>query len=282
MSIQAVAWVLDREELPARPKLVLVAIANHANHTDGYCWLKAETIAREAACSPRAVFNFVGALIRNGYVRKAPRRGDDGKQRANDYWILFNRPEGPWMTDEGASVDDENPIENEDESVEIDSDEPGAEPQDDVEPHAPGASGEPVENPPEMPVQTAPGAVGPHAPACSHKDSLEPSKTNPKSGGLGKSKPRGYARPPDPPPEPMGATTDHGKGEFIFVFEGSDAYRAWKVVKERELGRTWNGRMMNAGRWGWYFKTLYPRAEKPPPAEEKPPSEIDPPFKKTG
>ena len=77
MSIQAVAWVLDREELPARPKLVLVAIANHANHTDGYCWLKAETIAKEAACSPRAVFNFVGALIRNGYLRKAPARGAD-------------------------------------------------------------------------------------------------------------------------------------------------------------------------------------------------------------
>ena len=88
MSIQAVAWALD-QDLPARPKLVLVAIANHADHTNGYCWLKAETIAREASCSPRSVYNFVGALVRNGYMRKALRKGEDGKQRANDYWIMF-------------------------------------------------------------------------------------------------------------------------------------------------------------------------------------------------
>lgn len=282
MSIQAVAWVLDREELPARPKLVLVAIANHANHTDGYCWLKAETIAREAACSPRAVFNFVGALIRNGYVRKAPARGADGKQRANDYWILFNRPDGPWITDAGAATGDEEPIENDDESVEVDSADGETGPQHAVEPHAPRAYGEPVENSPEIPVQTAPCAVGPHAPACSHTDSAEPSKTNPLKAGLAKSSPRGYAPPPPPPAQPVGATTAGGTGDFIFVFEGTDAYRAWKTVKERELGRSWNGRMIRDGRWGWYFKTLFPPAEKPPPTSDAEVTTIDPPFSKTG
>ena len=65
MSIQAVAWALD-QDLPARPKLVLVSIANHASHTDGYCWLKAETIAQEAACTPRSVYTYIGGLVRTG------------------------------------------------------------------------------------------------------------------------------------------------------------------------------------------------------------------------
>jgi hypothetical protein len=109
MSIQAVAWALE-QDLPARPKLVLVSIANHANHVDGYCWLKAETIAKEAACTPRSIYNFVGALIRNGFIRKALRKGDDGKQRATDYWILFDREEKEWAHDahlESNEADDD-------------------------------------------------------------------------------------------------------------------------------------------------------------------------------
>jgi hypothetical protein len=281
MSIQAVAWVLDREELPARPKLVLVAIANHANHTDGYCWLKAETIAKEAACSPRAVFNFVGALIRNGYIRKAPARGADGKQRANDYWIMFNRADGPWIKDAGAPADDEDPIENDDETIEIDSVDVESDPQDAVEPHARRASGAPVENSPENQPQTAPCAVGPHAPACMHTDSDKPSKTNPEKAGARASMPRSYRPPPAAPLEPQGATTADGSGDFIFVWEGTDAYRAWKAVRERETGRTWNGRMIKDGRWGWYFKTLFP-PKQAPSASGQPVDAIDPPFSKTG
>lgn len=265
MSIQAVAWVLDREEIPARPKLVLVAIANHANHTDGYCWLKAETIAKEAACSPRAVFNFVGALIRNGYVRKAPARGADGKQRANDYWIMFNRADGPWIAAEGVAGEDQEPEESAEDAVEMAGIAAADEPQDIVEPHAHRASGEAVEKPPENPVQPAPRAVGPHAPACSHIDSLQPSKTNPENGGLGRSAPRRYAPPPQPPPEPMGATTVQGSGDFIFVFVGTPAYDAWVTAKTREIGRPWHQQTTKDGRWGWYFKTLFPPSAKPPP-----------------
>ncbi|MDP2410371.1 MAG: helix-turn-helix domain-containing protein [Pseudolabrys sp.] len=280
MSIQAVAWVLDREELPARPKLVLVAIANHANHTDGYCWLKAETIAKEAACSPRAVFNFVGALIRNGYIRKAPARGADGKQRANDYWILFNRPDGPWIKADGLENDDQEADETGDETADLDSVEAPETPQDAVEPHAPCASGEPVENEAENASRMHAGAVGPHAPACSHIDSAEPSKTNPEKAGLGRSTPRRYAPPPPPPPKPQGATTAGGTGDFIFVFDGTPAYSAWQAFKTKEIGRPWACRTSREGRWGWYFPTLFPPKATDPPKEEI--DDLDPQFSKTG
>ena len=258
MSIQAVAWVLD-QDLPARPKLVLVAIANHASHTDGYCWLKAETIAAEAACSPRAVFNFVGDLIRNGYVRKAPKRGDDGKQRANDYWIMFNRAPAAWVSDRTLGDDAEE------------AGEPSADddvtPQDVVEPDAPGACGEAVENSPENLAQHAPGAVGPHAPACSHSESAEPSKTKPEDARARARVPRSYQPPPPPPPEPVGAVAG-AKAEMIFVFAPSKAYDAWCVRKSREIGRSWKQQTTREGRWGWYFPSLFPPAEKPPPGEK--------------
>jgi hypothetical protein len=96
MSIQAVAWALE-QALPPRAKLILISLANHADHVDGYCWLRAETIAREGACDVRSVPRFIKGLIEHGYVRRQARHGDDGRQRASDYWLLFNENKIPWM-----------------------------------------------------------------------------------------------------------------------------------------------------------------------------------------
>lgn len=256
MSIQAVAWALD-QDLPARPKLVLVSIANHASHTDGYCWLKAETIAGEASCSPRAVYNFIGDLIRNGYIRKAPRRGDDGKQRANDYWILFNREPAQWVGDRAA-------VEPEDAGEAAED-----EPQDDVDRmHGVHAVSEPDQAPSE-PVEKHAGAVGPYAPGCSHTDA-EPSKTKPNENptnsirmdGVRAGVPRGY-RPP--PPQPIAAKTEGDPPDPMrfFVYEGTPAFDAWAKRKARESGlakwhRTTTKVVDGKQRVGWYFPTLFP------------------------
>lgn len=243
MSIQAVAWALD-QDLPARPKLVLVSIANHANHTDGYCWLKAETIAAEASCSPRAVYNFIGDLIRNGFIRKSPRKGDDGKQRANDYWILLGRPPAPWNSERA-------------EPREADE----AEPQDVVEPDAPHAVGEAVENPPAEAVEIPVGSAGPTAPACSPIDA-EPSKPKPEEARAGAYVPRSYRPPAPPPPQPVGAVVGR-KAELIFVFAGTPGYDAWAARKARENGVSkWNQTTTKVVdgevRRGWYFPSVFP------------------------
>lgn len=282
MSIQAVAWALD-QDLPARPKLVLVSIANHANHTDGYCWLKAETIAAEAACSPRAVFNFVGDLIRNGFIRKAPRKGDDGKQRANDYWILFNRPEADWVSDRTAVEQD---AEAESEGGDA-SAQPEGEAQDVASPDAPRACGSDVENPAANPVEMSPGAVGPHAPACSRSESAEPSKTNPENARARASVPRGYRPPPVAPPKPQGSTTVDGSTAPIFVYAGTDAYKAWARYRERERRaqgdtRPFNLKTTREGKWGWYFPSLFPPPLPDPPRAGEQANDIDNPFEKTG
>jgi hypothetical protein len=265
MSIQAVGWALE-QDLPARPKLVLVSLCNHADHRTGYCWLKAETIADEASCSPRAVFNFIGDLIRNGYVRKAARRGDDGKQRANDYWILFDREAVKWTSDRSAGRDADA-----EDTTEIDAAEDDP-PQDVVPPHAPGAVGEEAPPTAPEPVDMRAGAVGPHAPACSHTDPAEPSKTNPKSAREGFGAPPRSYRPP-PPPQPVAQGAIVGSTERIFVIRGTPAWDAWMVERKRKTGigsapttrHVVNGSM----REGWFFPTLFPPdATGPPKATE--------------
>jgi hypothetical protein len=272
MSIQAVAWALEQEDVPARPKLVLVSICNHARHTDGYCWLNVETIAHEAACSRRAVFNFVGDLIRNGFVRKAVRRGDDGKQRANDYWVLLDRADMPWIK---AQQGDE-------EAAEEAHDNDAAPPDvvDRVHTVHAADDGENLSTEaPEIPA----GAPGPHAHGCTPLESAEPSKTNPKASSARatpviEAATRGYK---PPPPQPMGADLAT-PSKPIFVYVGTPAYRAWAIRKslENRLGLKANGdpkwhcesKQLIEGKWctGWYFPTLFPRPQSGTPEEGKP------------
>jgi hypothetical protein len=270
MSIQAVAWALD-QDLPARVKLVLVAIANHADHTNGYCWLKAETIAREASCGQRSVWRYVGALIRNGYVRKSPRKAEDGRQRANDYWIMFGREPKPWAwgrADESDLEDlDDNPVEDggmaqEPEPCAMES--PGPE----VKPCATGVT-RPGAEVPQV-------AHGPCATGVTRIESAEPSKTNPKkdSGagatpvpdGLVSGPPRNYRPPPPLPEEPMGAIIADREAKQIFVFEGSRAWKAWVDYKLRVERIRWTlvrVCMVNgARRSGWWFPSLFPPDHK--------------------
>ena len=263
MSIQAVAWALE-QDLPARPKLVLVAIANHANHVDGYCWLKVATIAREAACQPRSVYNFVGALVRNGYIRKQLRKGDDGKQRATDYWILFDREEKPWDQDAQLGADEADG-EASDSDLSPTDDTTSSEP---MERHASGENAEPDAcDDTRQPVEMSSGACGPVAPPC-RRYSEEPSKTNPKassaSARVHDAALRAY-RPP--PPQPVGADPALPTKQ-VFVFDNTPAYQAWAKRMAIDHGlRSWNltTRMLIDGQWrtGWYFPTLFPPETAP-------------------
>lgn len=256
MSIQAAGWALE-QPIPARPKLVLVSIANHADHRTGYCWLNAETIGEEASCSPRAVFNFVGDLIRNGYVRKAVRKAEDGKQRANDYWILFDRAPAEWISDRSQPVaGDEEPASSEPDEIE-------AADAISCEPHAPGACGESTAETPAKPVDMSPGACGPDAPPCMRKSLAEPSKTNPSKKE--KDEPSQFAATPRkyhaPPLAPQGALHPDAS-KPILVYQGTPAWDAWMAHKLATSGVRWTltKTMVIDGekRTGWWFPTLFP------------------------
>jgi hypothetical protein len=257
VSIQAVAWALE-QDMPARPKLVLVAIANHADHRTGYCWLKSDVIGDEASCSPRAVFNFVGDLIRNGYVRKAIRKSEDGKQRANDYWIVFDRAPGEWVSERAkAPTSDEESTSAEPDEIEVADAISG-------DPHAPGACGESTAETTADTSDMSPGAVGPHAPACMRKSLAEPSKTNPskkEKDGANQfaASPRKYHAPPL---APQGALHPDAS-KPIFVYRGTPAWDAWMDHKKATTGirpddLTKTMVIDGQKRTGWWFPTMYP------------------------
>jgi Helix-turn-helix domain len=180
MSIQAVAWALE-QDIPARPKLVLVALANHADHVDGYCWLRAETIANEGACQVRSVPRFVDALVHHGYVKKQQRRGDDGRQRANDYWLLFAENKIPWSAKRRSDGEDGDYTT-------------------DCGPTDSQSGGDESAIRAENGAGSAPESVRPTDSGVSHKNIEEPSKTNLKHRALTTAALRSY----EPKIQPIG------------------------------------------------------------------------------
>lgn len=71
MSFRAVLWALDQNLKPV-PKLILVAIASHANFRTGTANPKVRTIARMASVSPRTVFRKLPILAEGKLLRIEP------------------------------------------------------------------------------------------------------------------------------------------------------------------------------------------------------------------
>lgn len=238
MSNQALTWVLEDKDLPQGPKMVMVAIANHADWPDGYCWLKTKTIAKEAACTERSVLRTVSALIRNGYIRREKRRGENGKQRANDYWILLDRPAAKWTWFKPDPRDAEN--------YEDTQDVGGI--------NAPSDSDAISEKPSE--------SCGPGDSDGSHTllDS-EPPKTNLRQDDrlIGKDRRSYQARTPPP-------VVDEPKPK-VFVIQGTPAWDAWMRHRAKEgKGKSPTTHSKEHGyRTGWYFPTLFPPSSTGPP-----------------
>lgn len=274
MSIQAVAWALE-QDLPARPKLVLVSIANHADHRTGYCYLRADTIAEEASCSVRGVHNFIGDLVRNGFIRREHKRAVDGKQRANDYWILFSRAaDVKWVGDRAGASDDAEPEET---SISC-------------EPDARRALGEIEAEAPPEPAENAHRALGPDAPACTRKSLDEPSKTNPEKSAAPNpfaAAPRSYKAPPIAP-DIQGATHVQ-TATRLFVIKGTRGWDAWMAYRKRTKGMdtnpTYRKQVTINGvlcwRDGWDFPTLFPPGQRAESESSEEGSGSDPPLKNT-
>jgi hypothetical protein len=85
MANEYITWAW-RQDLPATCKIVLVAIADRADHC-GHCWPSQADIARMAGQSKRSVINQINKLIELGYLSVQERRRKDGYKAANSYQI---------------------------------------------------------------------------------------------------------------------------------------------------------------------------------------------------
>jgi hypothetical protein len=242
MSIQAVAWALE-QDLPGTAKLVLISLCNHADHVDGHCWPSAETIAKEASIGLRSVYRWIGALQRNEYIDVRRSKGKDGKQRANNYWIRFDRNERAWEF-YGAEADSEPD-----------------------EPTATVAPGEEAPPPPENESKNPNLAVGPGAIGVTRQESLAQTVTvEPSARARGA--PEGF----DPKARQseieklQAAEAARKKNQRVFVFKGTEAWAAWN--RDKKYPETWQV-IDGQPRCGWWFPTLFPPKSTGPPASPR-------------
>lgn len=82
MSIQAVAWVLEHSEATLADRLVLIAIANHADARGWNAYPAVPLIAREALVSEATVYRALATLEESGELTVKRRAG-----RSNMYAI---------------------------------------------------------------------------------------------------------------------------------------------------------------------------------------------------
>lgn len=85
MSIQAVAWALDQNVPDPYQKLILISLANHADHT-GRCFPGLACIAREASCSRETVMRRLPLLEVAGLI--SIERNVQGAQKLRNIYRL--------------------------------------------------------------------------------------------------------------------------------------------------------------------------------------------------
>lgn len=92
--------------LPATEKLVLLALADHAND-DGYCFPSYSSLARRCSLSDRQVRRTVAKLADRGILRIGHSYRDDGGQSSNAYSIVVDS-----LTESDAvdAADDRTPL----------------------------------------------------------------------------------------------------------------------------------------------------------------------------
>lgn len=88
MSVQAISWAFD-QECPATEKLVLLALADHAN-MEGQCWPSQTKIAQRCSLSRGRVNKAFGKLEELGFLSIVPRERDNGSTASS--MVVLNVP----------------------------------------------------------------------------------------------------------------------------------------------------------------------------------------------
>lgn len=86
MSLDALKWAWEQDCPNPTSKLVLMALADHAN-ADGECWPSMNRVAQLTGVSPRQVSTHITRLVAAGFVVKGNRRRYAGQLRGWEYRV---------------------------------------------------------------------------------------------------------------------------------------------------------------------------------------------------
>ena len=85
MSIKCLAWAWGRQ-LPPLPKLILLAVADHADDT-GFAWPGINGVAEKCGLSRRTIQRHMNYLADKGFITVEPRTRPDGSATSNSYQV---------------------------------------------------------------------------------------------------------------------------------------------------------------------------------------------------
>lgn len=105
MSVRVMSWVWDHSQAGGTDRLVLLAIADSADHDGTNAWPSVATIARKCQVSERTVQRSIRALVDLGELRVQAQAGGTGKMRDDRRPNLYEIP----MGEEGDGVTDRRP-----------------------------------------------------------------------------------------------------------------------------------------------------------------------------
>ena len=88
MSIKVMSWVWE-QDLPPLDKIVLMAIADHADD-DGYAWPGMKRIAEKCSMEKRTVQRHVEKLQEQQLLKVESRQRNDGSSSSNGYTVVMN------------------------------------------------------------------------------------------------------------------------------------------------------------------------------------------------
>ncbi|WP_414936642.1 helix-turn-helix domain-containing protein [Amycolatopsis sp. cmx-11-51] len=91
MSVQAVRWAAEQQAGAPMPKLVLYALAEHANR-DGYATTSLGTLARETEASRRTVMRGLDALVERRLIARTRRQRGTGADTSSEYRLMIHTP----------------------------------------------------------------------------------------------------------------------------------------------------------------------------------------------
>ncbi|WP_319568977.1 helix-turn-helix domain-containing protein [Cohaesibacter marisflavi] len=93
MSVRASNWAWGLQSVSGTTKLVLMALADCANH-EGVCWPSNDTISEKAVASAATVRRCVARLEALGLIMRVERKRADGSQTSNVYYLQIGSAGG--------------------------------------------------------------------------------------------------------------------------------------------------------------------------------------------
>jgi hypothetical protein len=235
MSVVAQKWAWE-QNLPDRPKFVLVTLADQADSRTGHvCYQRTDAafFVEKTGISERSFYRCIAALVRQGYLLR-----DSGRGRDAEYWLCLNREPSEldaWSW--GLSGNHEESQAIAEETQDVDG----------------SASVADQESAPEV-CQIVHGSP----PLLADQDSIDRPKIPAAANGKEKSGFSSQAQALDRVKTQQNESKVVGK---VFVIEGTRAWQAWcdhRRSQGKPVNFSYRGEGEYAGKTGRHFESLFP------------------------